>query len=60
MEHLDIPQPLLDDVLKTFRTLPMSKQSSKIILTFELNCGPGGTLADVEFKHFVQRKWRKL
>lgn len=57
---LAIPEEFMGDVQKTFRTLPVMQQSGKIILTFELNCGPGGTLNDIECKYFTQRKWRKL
>lgn len=55
---LSIPAEFMEDVQKTFRALPVLRQSGKIILTFELNCGPGGTLNDIECKYFTQKKWR--
>jgi len=58
-EHLSVPSEFMADVQKLFTSLPRLRSAGKIILTFELSCGPGGTLNDIECKHFVQRKWSK-
>lgn len=53
-----IPKPWMEQIQKEFQKLPLLSNSGKIILTFEISCGVGGTVNDIEFKQFVQRKWK--
>ena len=53
-----LPQKWMEEIVKEFNSLPPLVNSGKIVLTFEINCGPGGTVNDVDFKKFIQRKWR--
>jgi len=55
---LNLDSKWMEKIAHAFKALPALPNSGKIIVIFEVHCGPGGTVNEIECSTNIKRKWR--